>query len=285
MVRGAFWIGWSQVPKFYKVFTHNLCSPIQGGKPVWNGALPFALPKVSVDTSLAECGAGWNMCLSPGTALSIAGLWPDGRPSRIFELEPTDTVYSRGLKSRTSSAIITRELTTPEIAAGVLEFSQRNLSPYADDMCRLQLLWRSSLQRPVCNKQAVATSLDNAWVGWRSKEVRNAREAQDMWKAWEGRDALAAREAQDMWTAWEARDMWKWTAWEARDAWVAWEGRAAWDAWAACIEEFALLNKWIKSPSGPSRTKIREAYANGAAVTYLVAPGCIGYIMEDSHAS
>jgi hypothetical protein len=65
---------------FYKVFTDDLRSPIQGGDPVWDGSLPYDLPVVGLDRSEKECGAGWNFCREAHTALSIGGLWPNGRP-------------------------------------------------------------------------------------------------------------------------------------------------------------------------------------------------------------
>ena len=44
----------------YRCFTHDLRSPVQGGDPIWDGRLPYDLPVVTVDTSQAECGAGWR---------------------------------------------------------------------------------------------------------------------------------------------------------------------------------------------------------------------------------
>jgi len=77
----------------YKVFTHDLRPPVQGGAPVWTGQLPYDLPEVAVDTSGDECASGWNACSTPEDALRIAGLWPDGRPSRLFRID----AYASGL--------------------------------------------------------------------------------------------------------------------------------------------------------------------------------------------
>lgn len=33
---------------YYKIFTHDLCAPIQGGPPIWDGSLPYDLPPVVV---------------------------------------------------------------------------------------------------------------------------------------------------------------------------------------------------------------------------------------------
>ena len=44
----------------FKLITHDYRPPIQGGDPVWDGhTLPFQLPRVTLDTSDADCGSGW----------------------------------------------------------------------------------------------------------------------------------------------------------------------------------------------------------------------------------
>ena len=73
--------------KGFKVFTHDLRPPIQGGAPVWNGKLPFEFPTVELDESTDECGAGWNFVKDIKTGLKIAGLWaaknPGWEPAKI----------------------------------------------------------------------------------------------------------------------------------------------------------------------------------------------------------
>src|SRR5579863_3122125 len=80
---------------FYKLWTHDFCSPIQGGKPVWDGSLPFTLPPVTLDISDVECGAGWNFTDNLAKGFKIAGLWPNGRPSLVSIVEPTDDMIQR----------------------------------------------------------------------------------------------------------------------------------------------------------------------------------------------
>ena len=72
----------------YKVLTHDFRPPIQGGDPVLPAGVtfPYQLPMVEADASDAECGAGWNACANIETAIRIAGEWPDGRPSKVFEM-------------------------------------------------------------------------------------------------------------------------------------------------------------------------------------------------------
>ena len=89
------------MPKpMWKVLTHDLRSPIQHGEPLWNGALPFRLPRVTVDPGPDECAAGWNFCDRLSTALGIAGLWPTGRPSRAFLIDEPENLLVRGNKLR-----------------------------------------------------------------------------------------------------------------------------------------------------------------------------------------
>lgn len=85
-------------PTAFKVFTSARCSPLQGGPAVWDGTFPFQLPKVELDKSSAECGAGWNYCENLSDALRIAGLWPDGRPSLAVVVEPGPDAIARGDK-------------------------------------------------------------------------------------------------------------------------------------------------------------------------------------------
>ena len=101
----------------WKVFTHDLRSPIQGGPPVWDGTLPTSLPVVALDTSASECAAGWNYAVSVESALYLAGLWPTGRPSRVFVVEASPDAIERGDQRRASALVVSRELPEGEIAA------------------------------------------------------------------------------------------------------------------------------------------------------------------------
>ena len=131
----------------YKVFTHDLWPPIQGGEPVWGGALPHILPRVDVDTSHDDCAAGWNACATAEDALRIAGLWPDGRPSRLFRVETTEEVFARGDKLRAATWRIVEEL---EVDHAILALSRRWFGEErAPGMAAEQMAWRSALATPV----------------------------------------------------------------------------------------------------------------------------------------
>lgn len=94
----------------YKVFTHDLRSPIQGGEPIWDGKLPFTLPARTVDTSGKDCAEGWNAARLPHVALQIAGLWGNGHPSRLFRVETDMEIVERGEKLRASTWDILGEI-------------------------------------------------------------------------------------------------------------------------------------------------------------------------------
>ena len=50
--------------KAYKVLTHDLRPPVQGGGPVLPAGfvLPYQLPRIEVDASDNDCAPGWNAC-------------------------------------------------------------------------------------------------------------------------------------------------------------------------------------------------------------------------------
>ena len=75
----------------FKIFTHDFRPPIQGGNPVWapNLGLPYELPTVRLDTSEAECAAGWNYVTDLAEGFRIAGLWSHGRAAAVFAVEPS----------------------------------------------------------------------------------------------------------------------------------------------------------------------------------------------------
>ena len=88
----------------WKVLTHDLRSPVRGGPPIFDGQCPTTLRAVMLDTGGDNCGAGWNYCEAPEAALTIAGLWPTGRPSRLFAVDGSADAIERGDKRRASDA-------------------------------------------------------------------------------------------------------------------------------------------------------------------------------------
>lgn len=215
----------------WKVFTHDLRPPVQGGEPVWDGTLPHVLPVVKVDRSAAACARGWNFARLPETAFRVAGLWPDGRPSRLFAVEAEDTVEA-GDKVRASSLSIVREATPEEVTAAISALSAV-FAPHSEWMLTEQLEWRAALARPACDEAALAAGLS---------------------------DALVARGL-----AWQLRRFdTTWDAWAARAAWDAWDalthGFASRQGWVK--DDALLLTRGIRDayrngleiaiPTGPT---------------------------------
>ena len=138
---------------FYKIFTHDFCSPLQGGKPIWDGSLPFKL-----DTSETECSYGWNFTDDLAKGFEIAGMWPNGRPSCVTIIEPSEDLIQRGNKWRSSSGKIVRFATEVEIAQGIESFS-RVFTGFEKEMTGEQIAWRYALGRPENNEAAVLLTL------------------------------------------------------------------------------------------------------------------------------
>lgn len=228
----------------YKVFTHDLCSPIQGGFPVWDGTRPFELPKVKTDQSKATCGAGWNFVKSVATGLKIAGMWPNGRPSRVFLVESTTRVYARGDKLRTGQLVVIEEVTEEAINAAIYEFSAV-CGNHAKHMAESQIAWRHALSRPHHNIGRIEEGLREALnvrdlSNWKLKRFESVRETRTGWDARTAWATWGATDARDAWDTWDARD--KWNVWNARsaNAKAAWDTRGAWDAKTA----LAALEAW-----------------------------------------
>ena len=260
----------------WKILTHDYCSPIQGGPPVWDGTtLPFTLPLRGLDTSKAECGAGWNYCNDLAVAFKIGGFWPTGRPSVALVVEPAADALARGDKRRASGLTLLRLATAEEISVAIDRFSLI-FGVHAQAMADEQRAWRLALDRPrrdaAAVERALAEALGARGLKWGLKLCEDA--------AWD------ARAARDAWDAWDARDAW--AAWDARDAGAARDARSAWAAWAAWAARAALtvmyasLQKWIDCAPGMLTVGLREAYGHGLEAVAPVAKNTLGWAMTCS---
>ena len=224
----------------YKVLTHDLRPPVQGGEPLWNGdTLPLVLPKRKLDTGSAECAAGWNYCKDLDTAFQIAGLWPFGRPSRAFLVEPTGKYVERGDKCRAEALGILRPASQREVNAAIRKLSEP-FGDHAERMARSQIAWRRALARPKQDEAKVEAGL---------------------------RRALRARGLD-----WPLRRYG--VAWAARDAWAAGD---AWAARDALVVEYAALRGWTKDKPDLLTTGIRSAYEHGLELAIPTGPSELGW--------
>ena len=234
----------------YKIVTHDLRSPLRGGEPLWDGTLPRELPRVTLDRSDANCGSGWHYCESPADAAIIAGLWPDGRPARLFEVEPLGEHVTRGNKSRAEGLRILSEL---PISVAVEPLSEAFDDAHRDRMIREQLAWHAALARPRRSVAAVEAglrgALDARSLNWQLRRFEDARDARDAW---------AARAAR-----------------AARDAWAAWDARAARDALTTV---YASLMGWIDCRPDRHTVGIRTAYRNGLLLALPTGPDELGWV-------
>ena len=229
----------------YKVLTHDYRPPVQGGDPVWDGKRK-TLPKVTLDTGPDDCGAGWNFCADAPTALRIAGLWPDGRPSILLLVKGSVDTIERGDKLRCSKLTILDRCSEDDVRVAVMALSL-SFGEHSARMADSQMMWRSALARPERDDAAVEAGLVAALgarglVGWTLRRFDAA------------------------WAAWAARDAW--------DAWDAWDGRAA---RAALTVEYAALAGWTQHDPLMLTTGLRDAYAHGLTVAVPVDKNVLGW--------
>jgi len=252
----------------YKVLSHSMCPPVRGGNPVCSiDDLPFTLPPVDVDDSNKECASGWNACSEGHIALRVAGLWPDGWPARIFQVQTHQPVIERGNKLRSSTWTIIEEV---DIAPHIERLSQA-FGEYAEVMTAEQLAWHRALCRPHYDPTIVERSLRAALaargLSWRLRHLDNDR------SAWNTRAAWAAR------ATWNARAAWD--TWNTRDAWAAW---AAWDARAARAAltwHYASLMGWVNGSPNRYDIGIRNAYEHGLDVVVQTDHNELGWAMVE----
>ena len=254
----------------FKVLTHDYRPPVQGGSPVWDGKRK-TLDKVTLDTGPDECAAGWNYCANAETALRIAGLWPDGRPSVLLRVRGSADAVERGDKRRCSRLTIVAVCDEDEVRAAVRHLSEP-FGEHRERMVGSQMNWRQALRRPVRDEALVAAGLEAAlsargldWKLCRYDDPRAARAARD------------ARDAWDAWDAWDARAAWDaWAAWAARDAWDARDARAA------LTVEYAALQQWTRHDPLLLTTGLQDAYRNGLAIAMPTGPSELGWAMIDA---
>ena len=243
---------------YYKVTTHDLRPPIQRGDPIWDGQVPYTLPEVEVDEGPKECAEGWNACAEPHTALGIAGLWPDGWPSRLWRVRLAGhPAIERGDKVRSVSWEIVEEMEiTDEILADVHRPLAGDGLPLEDLVAEVQA-WRHALSRPDYDEDHVIEALQAAL---------DARGLE-----WELRRYDAAGAARYAGSA-------AWFAWYARSARDAWSARSARDALTVHV---ASRRGWTDQDPHLLTTGLRDAYQAGLAVVVPVEDGVLGYAMVD----
>ena len=256
---------------YYKVLTHSWCSPIRGGAPITDGHFPILLPPVALDTGPQECAPGWNFTSTTKAALEIGGMWPDGWPSHLVEVEPIGEIIERGNKRRASQIKLLREL---DMWEAITSFS-RCFSPYEKEMAEAQYQWWLALGRPQWDVAQVESdlkkTLDIRALPWTLKRYKDVR------GAWDARDVRDVRDVRDARAAWDAKAV--------RDARAAWDARDAWYTWSAqtaLIYQFAALKKWVEAAPDKYTLGIRDAYHNGLAIALPIDSNTLGWAMVEA---
>jgi hypothetical protein len=205
--------------------------------------MPVELPNVELDETENECAAGWNFTKDIKTGLLIAGLWPTGRPSRVFEVESIGKLVERGDKNRTDKLAIISEVGEGPINDAIGEFSKKSFGEFAEEMTLSQIAWRLALSRPRHDEGNIEAGLREALdvrglKDWKLKKYDTAMAAMDARAAMAAMDAWAALAARGAWDALDAMDAR--AALDALDAMDAWAARGAWDALDAMDARAAL---------------------------------------------
>ena len=238
--------------KYWKILKTDYSPPIQTGAPICDGKKwPVVLPSVRLDTSHAECGAGWNCTREPDTALRIAGMW-----GKLLVVEPTEDVVERGDKCRSSGMTLLREATEDEWYEAIEALSW----PLMDvpEMVTEQIQWRNAIHSRIVNQKTVERGL------------RDALKSRGLdWSVKRSPDALAARDA---WAASAVRG-----AWAARAAWAASAASAARDALTV---HYAATMGWTKHDPMLLTTGLRDAYANGLAIAIPTGSNELSYALR-----
>jgi hypothetical protein len=255
----------------FKVFTHDLRLPVQGGgAPIWSGTLPYVLPRDE---------AGWLACGTPQDALCFSGLWPNGRPSRLFVVETSAPIIKHDDRLRADTWTLIDEMVVDDT---VRALSRKWLGVHADVMAREQLAWHAALLRPTRNvtavEQGLRQALETRGLPWQLKlfnTTRDAWNARTGWNTWAAWNASAAKITWATRTTRATRDAW--------GAWDAWHVTAAWDAsaaWDALIHYYAATMSWVPGPTDLFTVGLREAYTAGLAVALPTRPNELGWAME-----
>jgi len=272
----------------YKAFTHNLCSPIQGGEPIWDGALPFSLPSVIMDKSDKKCSYGWNAARDPKTVIQIAGLCPGGWPVRLYCVETKGKVIERGDKLRASTWRIVKEIPVQPV---IESFSQEAFSAqHTKIMSKEQIAWYQALGRPQWSLSKVIrgleTSLKARGLNWTLQRFESAgavwtfRAAAPIWptnNAWN----IVTTETGLHCLNKDTREATKkirntWFPWPTCNIQTSW---AAGDAWAALLVQYAARNNWISHRPDLLTVGLRSAYRHGLAIALPVGADTLGWAM------
>ena len=255
---------------YWKVLKADYSPPLQGGPPICDGkAWPVVLPTTRLDTSMDDCGAGWNCTREPDTAIRIAGMW-----GRLLVVEPSEDVIERGDKCRSSRMTLLREATEHEWYEAIKAFSW----PFMDvpAMVTEQVQWLNAIHSQVVDKQAVEQGLRDALksrgLDWSVKRYWNA------WNAWNARDAWDAWNAWNVWNVRNARNAWN--AWNAWNVWDARNARCVRNARNALTVYYTASMGWTAQDPMLLTTGLRDAYTNGLDIAIPTGPNELGYVMQ-----
>jgi len=293
----------------FRCFTSDLRLPNYGGEPVWYGDLPVVLTSdrlaqlKSVDSEKAF-RPWWDLTLTLSDALSLGGLWPDGRSSAVFkaEAEEEDILERHADGWAVSKLRILKPVSREEIALAVAELSQV-FGQHQRAMARSQLKWRQALSQPKRDPSLVQKGLEDALKRrglsrWTTRQYLSASAVWNEWASWAPGEIIRAYQGINDWYSLAvykiASDCWnKWAAYTTEDnqavrkvvsAWLSREvflneSSKADEAYGALVFTFAALQGWVEVPPDYLTVGLREAYYHGLALVWPTGPKELGWAM------
>ena len=244
-------------------------------------------------------GSHFLVSTRPEDALRHDGLWPGGRPSRLFSLVTDDPVERQGERAKAANWHVSETLRVND----ALEAVTKNLIDFEDELVEAQLLWRQALDRPKEDAAAVEAGLRRAMEArglkyWQLERARSAaflrqqpvdgpsmytwssHAANRAWEAWEreaDEDPEYLEALKTAWQLWYRRDLWNSDeAFDGMDD-VAPE---VWDAWTAMLVFYTAEQGWLDLPANSFTAGIQDAYTNGLALAKPSKQGVLQWAMK-----
>jgi hypothetical protein len=286
----------------YRATTHDLRSPIRGGKPIWDGSVPFRLPEVKCEYSSRQCAPGWYATQFPEEALIMASLWPDGFSARFWRVEaPDEIVVVREKKCRAPWWNIVKEesiaVALVPIAQGILcQLAPDNLALRESLLIEMQA-WHTALGRPTHDaarvKAGLRAALDARGLrSWSLQQYRSMphvlsdnytsglRTAFDRWSWFYDNilEGVVFSHQEEYLSCNHYLLAWRLLAWRHHSPSIRCSGE---DAKRALVHWLFAQLGWVDSPADLLARGLREAYHCGLAVVRPVDHNVLGWAMLD----
>jgi len=284
----------------YKVLTHDFRVPYYDTYPLFNDAqeFPFTLPahiqwKEQVQHKkgcmfyckpYSPLEVAWSIYDTPENALRAAGMWPDGYPSRLFQIN--STYESCKIESGCLGNYVDKRfsvLKELDVNSVIEKVSSSIFSFDVERLTKEQILWRDALSRPYGDPKRVKEELEKA-VKYRNLDFQTMQFSNSrlLWDAYLARGDLWSKG--EKWDTPVRRLIYKacpmefseWEAYYARTTNDQLAGRSA-ERSLRCCHTSGL--KLIDYPCDFLTVGIRDAYKYGLGVVIPIDEKFLGWTM------